>query len=241
MLVIGLQICWPLTTGAGRARLTIVTVILFAATSLMHAWLTRGARWAVRYLLITFSFSLAVEVLGVTTGFPFSSYSYSTELGPRVANVPLIIPLAWVMMAYPALLLARRLGQPRVVAVCALGAVALTGWDLFLDSQMVSQGYWTWSNPTPALVGIPGIPAINFAGWLLASVTLILLLEWLLASQSAPEGVPALLWTWTWIGGVVANVFFFDKPWVALWGGIVMGVVTAPYLIALRADPAPAW
>ena len=39
-----------------------------------------------------------------------------------------------------------------------------------------------------------------------------------------------MLYGWTWVGGFVANLFFLDRPWVALWGGLVMGVVAVPYL-----------
>jgi hypothetical protein len=52
-----------------------------------------------------------------------------------------------------------------------------------------------------------------------------------------------VLWTWTWIGGVIANAFFFDRPGVAAVGGIAMAVVTVPYLwllIRSRRDPVPA-
>ena len=54
-----------------------------------------------------------------------------------MAGVPLIVPLAWTMMAYPALLVGRRIGAP-VLA----GAAALASWDLFLDPQMVAAGHW---------------------------------------------------------------------------------------------------
>ncbi len=60
----------------------------------------------------------------------------------------MVIPLAWVMMAWPALVVARTLAT-RGAAVIAIGAVALTTWDVFLDPQMVAAGHWAWSNPSP--------------------------------------------------------------------------------------------
>jgi putative membrane protein len=51
----------------------------------------------------------AVEALGVATGFPFGDYAYSGALGPRLLGVPLVIPLAWTWMAYPAWRAAARL------------------------------------------------------------------------------------------------------------------------------------
>ena len=79
--------------------------------------------------------------------------------------MPVVVPLAWTMMAYPVLLAARRLTRRWVVLV---GAFGLAAWDVCLDPQMVGDGHWTWADPTPALPGVPGIPLTNYAGWLLA-------------------------------------------------------------------------
>jgi hypothetical protein len=45
---------------------------------------------------------------------------------------------------------------------------------------------------------------------------------------------PATLLGWTWAGGVVGNAVFFDRPWVALWGGVLLGIFVAPYLGTVR-------
>ncbi|MEI8081715.1 MAG: carotenoid biosynthesis protein [Actinomycetes bacterium] len=235
-LTIGLQICWPLASGDIRAGLTAITVVLFAATSVSHAWINRGTRWALQFFVTTVVFAIVVEAIGVWSGLPFGHYTYGSSLGPQLLGVPLLIPLAWAMAAYPALLLARRLGT-HPVSVVVIGAFALTSWDLFLDPQMVSQGYWTWSNVGLTLPGVQLIPATNFLGWFVASLILMLLLAPLPATRAA-EGVPAILWAWTWVGGVVANACFFGRVPVALWGGLAMGLVTVPYLLALNRDRA---
>lgn len=232
---IGLQILWPLADGQSRTSLTIITVVIFAATSVIHSGIYLGARWAASYLAITVGFAFVIEAVGTNTGFPFSPYDYTDALGVRVADVPLIIPLAWAMTTYPALLLSRRLSRAikptgRVTVLCAaIGAFALTTWDLFLDPQMVSAGYWTWSHQAADLPGVPGIPAVNYLGWLAGSFVLMLLLS-LLPTEPVSEVVPATLWTWTWIGGIVSNAFFFGRPSVALVGGVAMAIVTVPYL-----------
>ena len=46
-------------------------------------------------------------------------------------------------------------------------------WDLYLDPQMVSEGYWTWfadGNPTSQ------IPVTNFFGWVISAALIYLLL-----------------------------------------------------------------
>ncbi|MGV1035775.1 MAG: carotenoid biosynthesis protein [Candidatus Nanopelagicales bacterium] len=240
-VTIGLQICWPLTSGETLAHLTVLTVLVFAATSVTHAWIHRGARWALQYAVITTVFAFLLEWLGVSTGFPFTSYSYNDELGLRVLEVPLIIPIAWTMAAYPALLLARTLAARarwNPLTASAVGAVAMTAWDIFLDPQMVAAGYWTWVQAFWSLPGVPGIPAINFAGWLVGSFVLMLLLSSLRDDRAADglptaQGVPAVLWAWMWIGGIVANAFFFGRPSVALVGGLAMAIVSVPYFLKL--------
>ncbi len=78
--------------------------------------------------------------------------------GPRVSGVPLVIPLAWTWMAWPAWLVAPA-PRRRQVARVAVAAVGLAAWDLFLDPQMVAAGYWSWSTVDrfPASHELPGL------------------------------------------------------------------------------------
>jgi putative membrane protein len=226
-LAIAAQIAWPLTEGSGRTATTQVVVVLFAAASISHAWVHRGVRWCIGYTGISLAFGLGVEVLGISTGLPFSGYSYGPSLTPQLLDVPIVVPLAWAMMAYPALLIGRKLATSKPAQV-AIGAFALSGWDLFLDPQMVGEGYWRWHNPDPALPGVPDVPIANYLGWFVAAAVLMTLLSWL-PDVAADDRVPAVLYGWTWIGGIVANAVFLDRPAVAVWGGLVMGIVAVPY------------
>ncbi len=239
-LAIAAQICWPLTSGALRTNTTLIIVLLFAAASVSHAAITRGITWASRYTATALLFGLLVEFIGTRTGWPFSDYAYTDALRPQLLGVPVIVPLAWTMMAYPALLVGRRLTTRRLGQI-VLGAYALAAWDLFLDPQMVGENYWRWTSGMPALPGIPGIPWVNYLGWFAVSLVLMTILSLLSnhAGDSAHDGVPVLLYTWTWIGGIVANAFFLGRPAVAMWGGAAMGIVAVPYLIRVRRDSRP--
>jgi len=236
LITIAAQIAWPLTSGSTRDVLTVVTVVLFFLTSASHALIARGLLWALGWFVISAGFGFAVEVLGTRTDLPFGDYAYADRLGPMLAGVPVIIPLAWAMMSYPALLAARRLVRgPLATAIVA--AVALAAWDLFLDPQMVSEGHWSWTfQNAPVLLGIEGIPLQNFVGWLLASFVLMLLLDRLPRRRNdgaEGDGVPALMYLWTYVSSVLLNVFWAQRPGVAIWGGIVMGLVAIPYAYQL--------
>ena len=102
-----------------------------------------------------------------TAGTPTATPSVPTLLG-----VPFLVPLAWLMMAWPAG--SSPNGWPgrsggsgaRDPDRHATGVFA--AWDVVLDPQMVQAGYWTWEHPRPGLPGIDTVPLTNLAGWLLA-------------------------------------------------------------------------
>ncbi|MFC7548423.1 carotenoid biosynthesis protein [Plantactinospora sp. GCM10030261] len=233
------QICYPLTDGTTRARLTVGTVLLGYLLSVGHALLTRGTRAALALVLVTTGGGLAVEALGVATGVPFGRYDYPGALGPELAGVPLVIPLAWTWMAWPAWLAAVRLSRHPVVRVLIAG-VGLATWDVFLDPQMVAEGYWTWLDQTPALPGVPGIPLRNYLGWLLFAV--------LLAALLRPAAGPAVgaarrtdapmyaLYLWTYASSVLAHAVFLDLPASAAWGALAMATVAVPLAVTLLRD-----
>lgn len=193
-LVVATQIAYPLTHGEPRDGLTIASVLAFSAASVAHAARSRGGRWALGLLAVAAGGGLLAEAVGVHTGVPFGSYAYSSSLGPRLFAVPLVVPLAWVMMAYPALLAgrwagpARWAGLTRQAGPAGRATTALTGggilatWDLFLDPQMVDAGHWRWAAGPPGERGwlgttLNGIPLSNLVGWLVVGTVLVAALD----------------------------------------------------------------
>jgi putative membrane protein len=239
------QVAYPLLDGPQQApgplrAVTVAAVLLFCAASLTHAAATSGPRTALTVLAVAGGTGLVAEAVGVATGVPFGRYAYAGTLGPQLLGVPLLVPLAWTMMAWPTLLagraLAARVGSRSSWTAVPPAAVALAGWDLFLDPQMVAAGHWTWTFPDPGLPGVPGIPLTNFAGWLLVALVVQAALHRRVPAE--PEGdprLPALLLGWTWLGSTLANAVFFGRPAVAGYGFVAMGVVVAPYLAGVLA------
>ncbi|HEY0002147.1 MAG TPA: carotenoid biosynthesis protein [Actinoplanes sp.] len=225
------QICYPLAGGDTRAGLTVLTVLLGYLLSTSHALLTRGSR-ALAALIGTATLGgFAVEAVGVATGFPFGIYDYSGQLGSKLLGVPVIIPLAWTWMAWPAWLAALRLSDRRPVRI-AIAAAGLAAWDLFLDPQMVAEGYWRWESPEPALPGVPGVPIGNYLGWLGFAVVLMTVLSYAVGRPgraSAPADAPVIaLWCWTYASSVLAHAVFLGLPASAAWGGVAMGGTVLP-------------
>ncbi|BEL09050.1 carotenoid biosynthesis protein [Actinoplanes sichuanensis] len=231
------QICYPLTHGGTRAGLTVATVLIGVVLSVSHAWLFRGGRAALALVGTAMLGGFAVEAIGVATGFPFGTYDYSGQLGPKLLGVPLIIPLAWTWMAWPAWLAALRVARGRVARI-AVAACGLAAWDLFLDPQMVAEGYWRWHDPVPALPGVPGIPVGNYLGWLGFAILLMTLLSAAARTVSSPSpgDMPMLvLWLWTYFSSVLAHAVFLDLSASAVWGGVLMGAAVLPLIPRIRA------
>jgi carotene biosynthesis associated membrane protein len=227
-LTVLLEICYPLIHGHGRDQLTIATVAVFAAASVVQLIATRRLPRALAFVIVTVLVGFAAESVGTRTGYPFGRYAYNGSLGARVRDVPLIIPLAWTMMSWPALAVARRLTERRLTTAL-VGGWALASWDLFLDPQMVRASHWQWAHPSP---GLQGIPLTNYAGWLLVSIVLMAVIDRIVPTAGS-DAQPLALYLWTYGSSLLANLAFFDRTGVAISGGVGMGLVVVPLLIRL--------
>jgi len=230
-VAIAFQISYPLLEGEALRLITIGTVYAAALATLVNAYLSHGSTYLLRYFVITFTFGLVIEQIGVTTGWPFGSYQYDPSLGAFLFNIPLVVPFAWMMLTHPILIAARALSTKWAVVI---GGFGLMAWDLFLDPQMVSAGRWRWNDTSPHVPFQPEIPLSNTFGWLLAGILLMSILQLLLPVERRKNGVntnagDALL-MWTWFSGVVGNIFFFDRPGVAFVGGTAFAIFLSPYL-----------
>jgi uncharacterized membrane protein len=240
VLLVITAIAYPLTEGGAVRDAVSWTIVLLGSTvSVVHAVVSRGARTGAGVLLLTAATAVVFESVGLATGVPYGEYTYSDELGPTLLGVPFLVPLAWLMMAWPSWLLAGRLARDvrparrRPVRV-AVAAAVFAGWDVVLDPQMVQAGYWTWAHPQPSLPGIDTVPLTNLAGWLLAGLVLMALLD-LLAARTALEpprtgdGAPLLVLGWMTLGGAVAHAGWLGLPGSAVWGVLL----AVPVLVAL--------
>jgi len=229
------MVAYPLARQGGTARRVLAPVVVGAlavtTTSALRPWGRRRAAIAAGVVTVA---TAAVERIGTATGVPFGKYGYTDRLQPSIAGVPVAVPLAWWATAAPArdaahAALGRRSTPARRVA---LGAVALTAWDLFLDPQMVAEDFWRWRR-----VGrYRGIPLTNFAGWLVTSAAVMAFLEWALPPQERAE--PALVVEYAGMAAMetVGFAAFFRDPLVAAVGGAAMLPIAATAVARVIAD-----
>jgi putative membrane protein len=179
-------------------ELTLLTSIL-ALFSLTHAWYSIGGRLTLVFFGLSAVISWAYEQVGVATGLIFGAYHYTDYLGPKLGNVPYLIPLAWFMMIYPSYVIANlvlgghatgtRPGVSRLVHLAAVSAAVMTAWDLVVDPILSgpSARAWIWENGGPYF----GIPIQNFFGWLLTTFTVYLAYR-AIEQRVAPAGLGSL-------------------------------------------------
>ncbi|MGA0064172.1 MAG: carotenoid biosynthesis protein [Ilumatobacteraceae bacterium] len=236
LLAVVAMIATPLFELAGNERRVLAHVVVVALCAAVVA-ATATAVGVVRAVLgsvIVAVTTYLVELLGHTRGVPFGEYDYSDRLWPQVAGVPLIVPLAWVAITWCGWAVARKIAT-RFVTRVVVAAWSITAWDLFLDPQMVGEGYWTWQAAEPAY---RDIPLTNFVGWFVTGLV-VAAITTVIAGRQGREvyaGVARLVLVYTtlWVLSTIGFLFFFDDALVALVGGVGMGL---PALASWRPRP----
>jgi uncharacterized membrane protein len=154
--------------------LTVVAlhVVAPAAFALIHGAKSYGWRGILVFVALTLAVGNLFENLGVRTGFPYGHYYFTDVMGPKLRNVPVLLGLAYVGMAYLSWTLGRvilgnvqaPLTGKRVFALPVLAASIMTAWDLSQDPVWATILHcWNWIQGGPYF----GVPVSNFLGWLL--------------------------------------------------------------------------
>ncbi|MCX6049447.1 MAG: carotenoid biosynthesis protein [Chloroflexi bacterium] len=198
--------------------MTSVVLLVSAVLGVLYqAW---GSWRTLRVAAIVLPLAWLIEWIGSTTGFLFGHYHYTNLLQPQLGHVPLLIPLAWLMMLPPAWAVAAVITRGRTgLWFILISAVAFTAWDLFLDPQMVNWGYWVWDGIPLGASSYFGIPWLNFFGWLLSAA----LLTYLAQPKSLPVEPLVLIYVITWILQTIGQLLFWHMPGPALTGFFAMG------------------
>lgn len=146
-------------------------VFLWLAGAIGGTILYQGIRQGTWIVPFIFFGSIAVETLGVKTGFPFSEYVYAEAFGPTVFGVPVTIGAAWLAVIGSSFAVARLFAfRHNILWLVPILAVWL---DMAIDPVAANvKGYWEWANDGLYY----NIPTQNFIGWF----GLSLIFSWLL-------------------------------------------------------------
>ena len=212
---------------------------LLVAFSVSHAAYALGLRRTAVFFAISAVVSWLFEQAGVSTGTVYGPYHYTDVLGPKLGDVPLLIPGAWFMMIYPGYVIAGLLvdGRPygtrgswaNVVWLAAVGAAVMTAWDVVVDPILSGPAFraWIWEQGGPYF----GVPLRNYAGWLVTTFVVYLLYRAWERGSAAPAGqladrgsMAAWLPLVAYGAMLVSNLVSGGPPELAVIGPFVMGV-----------------
>ena len=224
------------------------THIIFGALAMFaFGVVTIGWRKTSIFAAVSYALSLASELIGTGTGWPFGNYVYTDFLGYKVLDhVPYTIPLSWFYMGFASYLLGavladRLVSQRHTLWSLMLGTWFLTVWDLVLDPAMAHESlrvqFWVWDETGPYF----GMPVKNFIGWSVTGLLFMAISRALWREDVKPQAVPMLFP----LAVYTANVLFAMvlSAGVDLWMPIllaaVLGLIPAAVAAYRNADVMP--
>ena len=126
--------------------IVIASVLMFACCWASAAHLL-GARAALQFVLIAVSLGWFAEQMGSSRGWFFGHYTYTDVLGPRLLDVPLVIPMMWFALTYAGYVISNLIvwqsavdgapGLGNAAMLSFLAAMIVTAFDLGADPYFV--------------------------------------------------------------------------------------------------------
>lgn len=133
-----------------------------------------------RAILVVGLIGFLVEFIGVHTHLLFGNYHYGNNLGFKIAGIPLLISINWVMLSFSAIAVVDSL-QKSFFVKALLSATLMTLLDFLIEPVAINSDFWTWAN------GI--IPMYNYVCWWLLSFVLH---YWLLKRKVIEQNTVAI-------------------------------------------------
>ena len=138
------------------------------------------------FMLTLFFLGLAVEWIGVHTGYLFGNYAYGKRLGYKVSGIPLMIGVNWFLLIYAAGVTTRYIRLKNTFFRVLTGAVTLVLLDILIEPVAVKFDYWHWAGSS--------IPFKNYVCWFMVSAVMLYVFE-LFNFKKQSLAVPVLLVT----------------------------------------------
>ena len=147
-----------------------ILVVIPLAFALLHGAVRYRWSGILILLVLCLVVSNVLENTSILTGFPFGHYYYTSDLGPKLFLVPLVIGPAYFGTGYLAWVLATVLvGEVRrkgswltTFAVPFITSFMMVAWDLGMDpTSSTIRHSWIWEQGG----GYFGVPLTNYLGW----------------------------------------------------------------------------
>src|ERR1700694_793682 len=145
-------------------------IVVPFAFALLHGAVRYQWSGILIFLVMCLLVSNVLENTSILTGFPFGHYYYTSDLGPKLFLVPLVIGPAYFGTGYLAWVLSTVLiGDVRpkgswftTFAVAFIASFMMVAWDLGMDpTSSTIRHSWIWEQGG----GYFGVPLTNYLGW----------------------------------------------------------------------------
>ncbi len=145
-----------------------------AAFALIHGSILYRAKGIFIFTALCMGVGGLCESLSLRTGFPFGHYYFTSVMGPKIFDLPVLLVLAYLGIGYCSwvlsLLILGYRSKPltgfRVVALPALASFIMLAWDLSMEAGWATvDRAWIWRNGGAFF----GVPISNFLGWYLTA------------------------------------------------------------------------
>jgi putative membrane protein len=136
---------------------------LISQRAFMHPYLVIWA-WAIA------TAGFLIEIIGVSTTYPFGDYYYGETLGFKLFDVPVLIGINWLMLSYSTRCLLDQFFTLNWIIKSLLGGLIMVCLDVFIEPIAQDLGYWTWAQPDDSLIVAP---YQNYLSWFIISILFI--------------------------------------------------------------------
>jgi uncharacterized membrane protein len=191
-LILGLPALALLGVTAVHGSLQTVVLVASSVALFFAAWCSArqllGLRNTAVFAALGLSLGWFAEQMGSSRGWFFGRYTYTDVLGPRLGDVPLVIPLMWFALCFVGYILAKLLlwrepqaavkGWLRRLLTALLAAMLVTAFDLGADPYFVFVLKAWIMQKTDG--GWFGETLQGFVGWMLISFLIVLLAQYLM-------------------------------------------------------------
>ena len=200
-LLLGAALITLVVRGRSDSTLALlVSSLLMFAFCLASAAHLLGAGAALRFAALAVSLGWFAEQMGAARGWFFGDYHYTDMLGPRLGEVPVVIPMMWFALTYAAYVIAnlivsrtpvdRSVRVADIALLSFLSAMIVTAFDLGADPYFVYKlGAWIMVKKDGWWFGET---LEGFAGWMVVSFAILMTFRLWLRGR-APRPTPGFM------------------------------------------------
>ena len=117
------------------------------------------------FLITAFAAGFLIELAGVKTGLIFGEYTYGSALGTKLADIPLLIGVNWILVIYSTGIVVKAVGVRNHIMKALIGACLITTLDVLIEPIAIKYDYWSWQDID--------VPFQNYIGWFIFSFLML--------------------------------------------------------------------